>query len=707
MISGLYDGTYVVEASLDGYAFDPPTRTVTVNGAVVTGQDFTSRPGIAIAGTVTGAGTEAVTISLVGPEPLRSTRTTTTDVGGNYRFWNIDPGRYLVVPSLAGGWTFTPANTLVTVAGTSLSGPNFTATAPTHALGGRIVGALAAGVTITLSGDASGVFVTDGTGNYAFTGLAPGSYVLTPSSPGYSFTPAQYTVAMGLADRTGFNFTSTATHRIAGRISGDVLEGVTVTLSGPSTGTASTDASGYFEFGDLVDGNYTVTPSRDGYTFGPAARTLAVLGANVTTSFTATAAPLPTYAISGSVSGAVQAGVTITLEGPTTAVVTTGAAGTFTFAGLDPGTYLLVASHDDYTFSPASRRVVVSAADVTGQTFTATLDPTARTVSGTVSGATTAGVTITLVGPSPAITSRTATTDATGGFAFRSLADGLYLATPSLAGFVFTPADCLVSVNGPSVTFVEFTAVRAPHAISGAISGPTIAGILLTLTDPAGAASTTSGVDGRYTFPGLADGAYTVTPSLPGYYFSPVEASVTLDGANVTSVDFVIAPSHVISGYVTGDVSDGVKVTLSGAAAAETTTDVTGFYQFTELRDGGYVLTPSLDGYLFNPQLLPIALAGADVTTASFVSTLIPTYAVTGTISGAIAAGVSVQLSSATGTVTTATDGLGVYRFTGLTNGSYMVIPSLSGYSFTAASRAFRIDGADVTGQDFTSATVP
>jgi inhibitor of cysteine peptidase len=260
-------------------------------------------------------------------------------------------------------------------------------------------------------------------------------------------------------------------------------------------------------------------------------------------------------------------------------------------------------------------------------------------------------------------------------------------------------------VAGPSVANIQFTSVNAPHSISGTVSGSVSAGVLVSLSG-AGTATTLTASDGTYTFSGLADGTYQVTPALAGYSFSPVDLTVTLAGADATGVDFVSAPTHVISGYVSGDVMEGVKITLSGAAGAEATTDVTGHYAFTDLPDGGYVLSASLEGYAFDPQLLPVDLAGADVTTANFTSTLIPTYTVSGTISGPVVDGVSVALSGAAA-ASTATDGAGAYVFTGLPEGSYMVIPSLDGYAFTPASRAFRINGADVDGQDFTSAVAP
>jgi hypothetical protein len=698
-ITGLHDGTYTVEASLAGYAFTPPTRSVTVSGANVVGQNFTSLAGIAIQGTVTGSGSAGSTVTLVGPAPATTATTTTTAADGSFTFPNVAAGSYVVTPSRAGGWTFSPANCLVTVAGTTLTGLNFAAIAPTHALSGKVTGAVTAGVAITLSGDADAVAMTDATGSYYFLGLASGGYVVTPSRAGYAFTPADHSVTIGTADVTGQDFAAVATHKIAGVITGDAYAGVTVFLSGAANAGVTTDGAGYFEFTGLLDGDYTLTPSLDGYTLTPTTLSVTLAGADMTTAnFTTT--PAPTYSVSGAVAGDVLAGVTMSLQGAETFLATTDATGAYAFAGVPPGDYLLVPSREDYTFDPASRLVAVRTANVTGQSFTASVDPSARTITGTVTGDVVASVTMTLSGPAPAI----APTDAAGGFAFRGLADGLYTVTPSLTGYAFTPANCLVTVSGPSVTNVAFTS-KAVRTISGKVSGAVTAGVFVALSGDAVAVTVTA-ADGSYSFPGLPNGSYTVTPALIGYVFGPEEASVTLLGANVPGVDFIAVAAHTIAGTISGDVLEGVTVTLSGAASATATTDIAGAYTFSGLPDGSYVVTPSLEGYTFDPQFLPVALAGADVLTANFVATLVPTYSVSGTISGAVVDGVTLTLSgAATGTATS--DPAGAYVFTGLENGSYMVIPSLTGYTFTPASRAFRVNGAAITGQSFTSAVAP
>jgi hypothetical protein len=64
---------------------------------------------------------------------------------------------------------------------------------------------------MTLSGtNGTTATVTDSNGDYIFTGLDNGSYTLTPSLAGYTFTPAIQTVIINGANSTINNFTATA-----------------------------------------------------------------------------------------------------------------------------------------------------------------------------------------------------------------------------------------------------------------------------------------------------------------------------------------------------------------------------------------------------------------------------------------------------------------------------------------------------------------
>lgn len=85
---------------------------------------------------------------------------------------------------------------------------------------------------------------------------------------------------------------NTTTYSISGNVTsaGGALQGVTITLSGASSTSTSTDASGNFTIDGLANGSYIVTPSMTGFAFSPSSSAQTVNGANVTgVNFTATA----------------------------------------------------------------------------------------------------------------------------------------------------------------------------------------------------------------------------------------------------------------------------------------------------------------------------------------------------------------------------------------------------------------------------------
>ena len=79
------------------------------------------------------------------------------------------------------------------------------------------------------------------------------------------------------------------------------------------------------------------------------------------------------------------------------------------------------------------------------------------------------------------------------------------------------------------------------------------------------------------------------------------------------------------------------------------------------------------------------------------------TWSVSGTISPASGgSGATVTLSGSASVMVTA-DSSGNYSVTGLANGTYTVTPSNSGYTFTPPNQPATIDGANVTGVNFTA----
>ena len=172
-------------------------------------------------------------------------------------------------------------------------------------------------------------------------------------------------------------------------------------------------------------------------------------------------------------------------------------------------------------------------------------------ISGSITPATGgSGATVTLSGTA----SVTATANSSGGYSFTGLAAGTYAVTPSNAGFTFSPTTQSATITTANITGLNFTATAqtaATASISGTIA-PTAggSGATVLLNGPTAATATTS-ASGGYTFSGLPDGAYTVTPTESGFAFTPANQNVTLSGSNQTGINFAAAPETAHSVVLT------------------------------------------------------------------------------------------------------------------------------------------------------------
>jgi PKD repeat protein len=90
--------------------------------------------------------------------------------------------------------------------------------------------------------------------------------------------------------------------------------------------------------------------------------------------------------------------------------------------------------------------------------------------------------------------------------------------------------------------FNDCGAAPSTWSVSGTVTTGTGVGIA-GVTISTGSASTTTNSSGAYTLGSLANGTYTLTPSLAGYTFSPSSSSVTINGANVSGKNFTGTPT--------------------------------------------------------------------------------------------------------------------------------------------------------------------
>ena len=72
-------------------------------------------------------------------------------------------------------------------------------------------------------------------------------------------------------------------------------------------------------------------------------------------------------------------------------------------------------------------------------------------------------------------------------------------------------------------------------SISGTVSGDYFSSVIITLSGDS-SKTTTTDISGNYSFSGLVNGSYTITPSQSGYTFNPTSRDITINGANGSGI---------------------------------------------------------------------------------------------------------------------------------------------------------------------------
>jgi hypothetical protein len=514
-----------------------------------------------IAGTISGPGAAGTTIQLQGS----ANATTTTGVQGTFAFSGVADGTYTLTPSQA-GFTFTPAVLSVTISGAHDLGANFTSAVPGFSVSGTVAGA--PGVSVTLSGATAQTTTADASGNFTFSAVPNGSYTVTPSGVGFAITPTSQAITVNGAAVTSVNFTAVQNlFTISGTVTGGA--GATVALSGNSSSNVVADSSGNYTFTGLTVGRYTVAPvTTSGTVFNPGTVTVVLNGSNVSgLNFTIPQnCPCDTIWLSSSVpalpdsgdANSVELGVKFRVDAD--AYITglrfyKAATNTGTHLGriwTSTGTLLGTATFTSESDSGWQQVFFSSPIAVAANTtYVASYFAPAGHYSADHSYFTSAGV------DSPPVHALENNVDgqngvygysATGGFPSQSLLNN---AVNYWVDLIYSPT--------------------STYSVTGTITGPGGAGATVSLTGQT-TATTTADASGNYSFSGLANGSYVVTPSNSGLAFTPASQSVTINTAHVMNVNFTAVAATVVSSVtvnpaaVTGATSATGTVTLNAPA---------------------------------------------------------------------------------------------------------------------------------------------
>jgi LPXTG-site transpeptidase (sortase) family protein len=847
--------------------------------------------------------------------------TITTTGTGNYTFNNVIPGNYVVVEVNPTGYTSTadtaaPNNDRipVVISNANSTGNNFLDTLLLNISGqvrndvdsdGNFAdpdsGLASAQVSLYTDPNGDGdpadgaqvgaTVTTTATGNYSFTGLIPGNYVVVEVNPtGYASTADtaapnndRIPAVLTTANSTGNDFLDTAVYSVSGQVRYDIdndanfadpdsgLASAQVSLftdpngdGDPADGvqvgaTVTTTGTGNFTFSNVLPGNYVVVEvNPTGYT--STADTTApnndripvvITNANSTgNNFLDTLL----LSISGQVrndvdsdgnfadpdSGLASAQVSLYTDpngdgdpadgAQVGATVTTTATGNYSFTSLIPGNYVVVevnptgyASTAD-TAAPNNDRipVVLTTTNSTGNDF---LDTAVYSVSGQVrydidndanfadpdSGLASAQVALYTDpngdgDPADGVqVGATVTTTGTGNYTFNNVIPGNYVVVEvNPTGYTSTADTAapnndripvvITNANSTGNNFLDTLLLSISGQVRNDVdsdgnfadpdSGLASAQVSL-YTDPNGdgdpadgaqvGATVTTTATGNYSFTSLIPGNYVVVEVNPTGYASTADTAapnndrvpVVLTTTNSTGNDFLDTAVYSVSGQVRydidndanfadpdsglasaqvslytdpngdGDPADGVQV------GATVTTTGTGNYTFNNVIPGNYVVvevnptgyTSTADTVGANNDRVPVVITNANSTGNNFLDTLL--LSISGQVrndvdsdgnfadpdSGLASAQVSLYTdpngdgNPADGTqvgVTVTTTATGNYSFTGLIPGNYVVVEvNPTGYASTADTAAPNNDRVPViltntnsTGNDFLDTAV-
>jgi hypothetical protein len=152
---------------------------------------------------------------------------------------------------------------------------------------------------------------------------------------------------------------------------------------------------------------------------------------------------------------------------------------------------------------------------------------------------------------------------------------------------------------GPRNGFVDpIVQVQVANGtIAGTVTNASDNTIISGATISADGQSNVTDVNGNYSI-SIAAGIYTVAASATGYQNN--STSITVTSGATSTLNFALIPrtgtqTYNISGFKINNSDNkgiaGWNISLSGAVMANTTTDANGFYQFTNLPSGSYIVT--------------------------------------------------------------------------------------------------------------------
>lgn len=537
-------------------------------------------------------------------------------------------------------------------------------------------GTTLAGVTVML--DVSTVATSSSDGSFLFAEVSPGEHsVKAGGSTNHFDSPAAAVTVEAGKTTPEVNLILTRHSAIHGTVtdaeSGEPISGAVVAVGSITTTTV---VNGNYVLGGLSTGTHDVRISKDGYVSNN--ERVLDLGAGEDRQVDLT---LQLQGIEGRIleqgSNAPVAGATVTVsrDGFSASYGPTAEDGSYKFKGLEPGTYSLAASHEDY-MSATQDGVVVVANELTVQDLTLTKR---AGVSGKVLRF---GTTQGIEGATVTLGDLQALTDSSGAYSFTRVAPGSYQIKAVAAKYVDGDPEDITVESGVSHTR-DLALKPRPGTVEITVKDGDIpvVGASVTLAPIAGDPQATD-ADGKVKFTEVpARSGYSATATHAKYNDSPSTGEFSVEPAE--DVSKTLSFSAPKSGTVEIAVNDGntpvvgAIVTLAPGSAAPKTTDGSGKVKFLDVPVGsGYTATATHGNYDDSPSVGFSVGPAEDVTkTLSFARPRPGTVEITVRDDDGPVAGAAVSLSPSAAEAKN-TDGNGQVTFTD--------VPAGTGYTAAA-----------------------
>ncbi|WP_169907692.1 carboxypeptidase regulatory-like domain-containing protein [Priestia abyssalis] len=712
-VSGFYSFTNVTPGSYTiSVSNSPNFLPASVNVTVASGQSLTQNIFLTpapstIQGTVTGNSNpvQNATVTLTNNLGAVIAQTTTNALGG-YSFTNVIPGPYTVTVMAP---TFQSQTQGVITQPGQASTVNFVLQPNPGAITGMVTNDVTSapipGATVELLTN-QGIFldstVTNGSGTYMFSGLAPGQYQVRASAVNFGTNTVGATVISNATTITNIPLQPNPgriTGTLTDSLTGTGISGATVQLinsSGTVVNTTITNGNGTYLFESVVPGSYSVVFTANGYSSSTVG---AIVNSNQTTVINAAlsrmAGALSGTVVNNSNVGIEGAQVTVFQNNIPVATAVTDSNGDYLIPNLASGDYVVVASAENFAAQTLAAMIIDG--QITLLNFT--LQPNPGTLTGQVTdsnGTPIIGATVSVqLSTGTGIIIASAVTDSNGIYTIPGLSSGTYTVNATAPNFQTAISGAVISPN--ATTTVNFALAPNPGAITGQITdaqtGTPIAGanVEVRVVDSSGAivATVFSDPNGQYLVNQLAPGSYTLIISAGNFQTAAVSEMVVSGQTSTANVSLSPSPGSITGPVLNsqgGTPIPGAAVNVVNSQGALITTVLTsedGTFVVNGLPPDQYTLTIFADNFQNGTVG---AFVQSNVTTPVTVSLVPQPGQITGTVNPVVTGTVARLLDNNGRFIDSAvTNPDGAFQFSNLAPGSYTVSATAPGFGTTNA----------------------